>query len=69
MDTVTALAFTIDAKDTTRKATPVCFAPRGPDRAGYRPDKDELEEIRLAGILHDIGKIGVPESVLNKPSA
>jgi HD-GYP domain-containing protein (c-di-GMP phosphodiesterase class II) len=27
-----------------------------------------IEEIRLGGILHDIGKIGVPEAVLNKPS-
>ena len=27
-----------------------------------------IEEVRLGGILHDIGKIGVPESVLNKPS-
>jgi response regulator RpfG family c-di-GMP phosphodiesterase len=28
---------------------------------------DELKDIELAGILHDIGKIGVPESVLWKP--
>jgi len=28
----------------------------------------EVEEIRLAGIVHDIGKIGVPESILNKPA-
>ncbi len=27
-----------------------------------------IEEVRLGGILHDIGKIGVPEAVLNKPS-
>jgi len=27
----------------------------------------EVEEIRLAGLLHDLGKIGVPDSVLNKP--
>ena len=26
-----------------------------------------IEEVRLGGILHDIGKIGVPEAVLNKP--
>jgi len=30
-------------------------------------DEAQLEKIRLAGILHDIGKIGVPESILNKP--
>jgi putative nucleotidyltransferase with HDIG domain len=69
MDTVTALAFTIDAKDhytqghsqsVSRLATQIG------QQLGLT--KDELEEIRLAGILHDIGKIGVPESVLNKPS-
>jgi putative nucleotidyltransferase with HDIG domain len=28
-----------------------------------------VERIRLAGILHDIGKIGVPDSILRKPGA
>jgi len=29
----------------------------------------ELDDIRSAGILHDVGKIGTPETVLNKPGA
>jgi putative nucleotidyltransferase with HDIG domain len=29
--------------------------------------QDMIEKIRLAGLLHDVGKIGVRESVLNKP--
>jgi len=31
-------------------------------------DDEELENIRQIGLLHDIGKIGVPDSILNKPS-
>jgi diguanylate cyclase (GGDEF)-like protein/putative nucleotidyltransferase with HDIG domain len=30
-------------------------------------DEDKVQRIRLAGILHDIGKIGVPDSILRKP--
>ena len=32
------------------------------------PD-DDLEVLRLGALLHDIGKIGVPDQVLMKPSA
>lgn len=30
-------------------------------------DADTVEQVRLAGRLHDVGKIGIRESVLNKP--
>lgn len=30
-------------------------------------DDDAIEQIRLAGRLHDVGKIGIREEVLNKP--
>lgn len=30
-------------------------------------DEDTVEHIRMAGRLHDVGKIGIPESILNKP--
>ena len=69
MDTVTALAFTIDAKDHyTQGHSQSVSRLAAQIGAQLGLSKDELEEIRLAGILHDIGKIGVPESVLNKPA-
>ena len=30
-------------------------------------DEGRVQRVRLAGILHDIGKIGVPDSILGKP--
>lgn len=30
---------------------------------------EELELIHIAGDLHDIGKIGVPDNILNKPDS
>jgi len=30
-------------------------------------DKDDVNKIRLAGLMHDIGKIGITEKILNKP--
>jgi diguanylate cyclase (GGDEF)-like protein/putative nucleotidyltransferase with HDIG domain len=69
LDTVTALAFAIDAKDhyTQGHSQSVSRLAAQIGRQLGLPDS-ELEEIRLAGILHDIGKIGIPESVLNKPT-
>ena len=30
-------------------------------------DEEHVERVRLAGVLHDIGKIGIPDRVLSKP--
>ena len=30
-------------------------------------DDEQLEAIQVAGLLHDVGKIGVPDAVLRKP--
>ncbi len=32
-------------------------------------DKDAVSQLRIAGLIHDIGKIGIDEKILNKPGA
>src|ERR1019366_6937006 len=69
LDTVAALAFAIDAKDHYTQGHSQAVA-RLAAQIGRQLElsNTEIEEIRLGGILHDVGKIGVPESVLNKPA-
>lgn len=31
-------------------------------------EENECEKIKIASVLHDIGKVGIPDEVLNKPS-
>jgi diguanylate cyclase (GGDEF)-like protein/putative nucleotidyltransferase with HDIG domain len=69
MDTVTALAFAIDAKDHYTQGHSQAVSRLASQIARQMGLRDTvIEEVRLGGILHDIGKIGVPESILNKPS-
>lgn len=35
----------------------------------YLMSKTQIEEISAAAVLHDIGKIGIPDHILNKPGA
>ena len=66
---VTALATAIDAKDkyTNGHSSRVAEYTRMiAARAGY--SKDDQDEIYMMGLLHDVGKIGVPDSVINKPA-
>lgn len=66
---VEALADAIDAKDTYtnghsgRVAT---YAREIAHRFGYSPKKEK--EIYMMGLLHDIGKIGIPDAIINKPA-
>lgn len=63
-----ALAKAVDAKDTYTNGHSVRVAEYSKEIA-LRLGKSfqEQDEIYMMGILHDIGKIGVPEAIINKP--
>ena len=65
---VQTLAEAIDAKDnyTNGHSTRVAgYAREIGRRAGYTTKQQE--EIYMMGLLHDVGKIGIPDDVINKP--
>ena len=68
LSSVQALAATVDAKDpyTHNHSRNVArYARMIAETLGCSPD--EVEQIELAGLLHDIGKIGIPDHLLTKP--
>lgn len=68
LQVVTALATAIDAKDPYTKghSTRVSqYSVLIAEALGW--DRNRIEELRIAALLHDIGKIGIPDSILNKP--
>ena len=69
IEVVTSLASAIDAKDEYTKghSSSVSRYSEALARALNLPEKD-VERIKLGALLHDIGKIGIPEHVLKKPS-
>lgn len=65
---VKTLAGTIDAKDKYTKGHSSRVADYSKEiasRFGY--SEAEIRNIYMMGLLHDIGKIGIPDSVINKP--
>jgi diguanylate cyclase (GGDEF)-like protein/putative nucleotidyltransferase with HDIG domain len=67
MDTLTSLALAVDAKDqfTQGHSHKVSsYAVLLAEAIGL--DGPEIETIRLGGMLHDVGKVGIVESILNK---
>ena len=67
LEVVTSLAGAIDAKDTYTKghSTSVSRYAVALARALNLPEK-EVSRIELGGLLHDVGKIGIPENILRK---
>ena len=68
MQTITTIANTIDAKDEYTRGHSRRVAEYSATIAAELGMSDvEVSNIRIIGLLHDIGKIGIPDSVLNKP--
>jgi diguanylate cyclase (GGDEF)-like protein len=64
-----ALARAVDAKDSyTRSHCQTVSQLCGLIGAELGFDVGRLTRLRLAGLLHDVGKIGVPDAILNKPA-
>lgn len=68
MEMATSLAGAIDAKDPYTKdhSTSVSRYSEALARALNLPES-EVQRITLGALLHDVGKIGIPENVLKKP--
>jgi HD-GYP domain-containing protein (c-di-GMP phosphodiesterase class II) len=82
IETLTSLSLAIDAKDhytqghsqkvsTYAALLSGALAPTSSGQArgganGKGLTEAQLEEIRLAGLMHDMGKVGIPEVLLNK---
>lgn len=65
---VASLAEAIDAKDTYtngHSGRVALYSKEIAKRYGY--DEKSQDEIYMMGLLHDVGKIGVPDEVINKP--
>jgi len=68
LNAITALAYALEAKDKytsghSQRVAEISVA----IAAELGLPQPDIEKIRLVGLIHDIGKIGVRESVLNKP--
>ena len=68
-ETILTIAQTVDAKDENTSQHSVRVAEYSimiAKELGY--SEEQCENLRKIAILHDIGKIGIPDSVLNKPA-
>lgn len=68
LQTITTIANTIDAKDQyTRGHSKRVSEYSAAIATEMGMDYEEVENIRSIALLHDIGKIGIPDSILSKP--
>ncbi|MBM7623803.1 HD-GYP domain-containing protein [Sporohalobacter salinus] len=70
ISSMTSLVKTLEAKDSYTKghSLRVCEIAVKLAKSKYNVS-NEIKKIKLAGKLHDIGKVGTQEAILNKPSS
>ena len=67
LETIQALALALDAKDPYTRGHSERVAEYAAEIAvQMKLPENEVEMLRYAGVLHDIGKIGISDTVLNK---
>lgn len=69
LDVVSALTASIDAKDTYtngHSSRVANYTREIARRFGYSPQREK--EIYMMALLHDVGKIGIPDAIINKPA-
>lgn len=69
-DTVRALCRALDLRDTETEGHSLRvmdLAEKFAKRLGFSPP--EVEAVRRGALLHDVGKVGVPDSILKKPAS
>ena len=68
ISSITALAAAVDAKDTYMHGHSEDIADLATMIAReLQLSLQDVEKVRLAGLLHDVGKIGIPDAILRKP--
>lgn len=70
LNSVTCLAYALEVKDEytsghSQRVTEIAVA----IAEELDISQENIDKLRLAGLVHDIGKIGIKESILNKPGS
>jgi hypothetical protein len=71
-ETLSALARALDVRDSevrghSQRVTELALAIA--EEMGISPESQEWQDLKHGALLHDVGKIGVPDAVLRKPDA
>jgi putative nucleotidyltransferase with HDIG domain len=71
-ETLQALVSALDVRDSEvhgHSVRVVELSLRIAERLGIGPESEAWHDLKHGALLHDVGKIGVPDSILHKPSA